>query len=183
VEEVHPVTPFWKKKWLRDTFNWCGVIVVAILINLLLRDHVFAITQIDGYSMSPTLENSQRVYLNRLAYLHSTPQRGDIIVFPAPREDRDLIKRVIGLPGDEIQIIKGKLYINKQVLVEPYIDAVTPDFGPTTVGPNYLFVMGDNRHPLASMDSRDPHVGMIAIKSIKGRVDFVLYPSPHLLSK
>jgi signal peptidase I len=177
------VTPFWKKKSVRDTLNWCGVIAIAVLINLLLRDHVFAITKIDGYSMMPTLKNDQRVYLNRLAYLHSTPQHGDIVVFPAPHDDRDLIKRVIGLPGDEIQIVGGKVYVNKRPIKEPYIDAVTPDFHETTVAPGYLFVMGDNRHPLASMDSRDPHIGMIPIASIKGRVDMVLYPSPHLISK
>ncbi|MGZ4111410.1 MAG: signal peptidase I [Tumebacillaceae bacterium] len=174
---------FLKKKWLRDTLNWCGVIVLAVLINVLLRDHVFAITKIDGYSMMPTLENNERVYLNRLAYLNDQPKRGDIVVFPDPHDDRDLVKRVIGLPGDDIQIQDGKLYINKQVQIEPYIDAVTPNFHETAVAPGFMFVMGDNRHPLASMDSRDPHIGMIPIQSVKGRVDLVLYPSPHVLSK
>jgi signal peptidase I len=168
-------------RWARELLSWFVVVGAAFLINILIRDHVFAITKIEGSSMMPTLETNQRVYLNRLAYTLDSPQHGDIIVFPAPNDTRDYIKRIIALPGDTVEIHSGELTINHQVQRESYIDVQTDDFGPVTVPDGHVFVMGDNRHPFASMDSRDPRVGFIAISTIKGRVDCVLYPSPHLL--
>jgi signal peptidase I len=172
-----------QNKWVRETLSWVGILAVAFLINLVLRDHVFAITKIEGTSMMPTLQDHQRVYLNRLAYVSTGPQHGDIVVFPAPHDTKDYIKRVIGLPGDVVEMKNGKLTVNGQSQDETYIDAVTQDFGPVTVEPAHVFVMGDNRHPFGSMDSRDSRVGPITISEIKGRVDFVIFPSPHLLSK
>ena len=92
-----------QNKWVREAFSWVFVLTVAFVINLLVRDHVFAVTKIEGSSMLPTLENEQRVYLNRLAYTFGSPQRGDIVVFPAPHDDKDYIKRIIGLPGDVVE--------------------------------------------------------------------------------
>ena len=170
-----------KNRWARELLSWVVVVGAAFAINILIRDHVFAITKIEGTSMMPTLENNQRVYLNRLAYSLDAPHRGDIIVFPAPNDTRDYIKRIIALPGDTVEIANGELIVNHQVEHETYIDAETDDFGPVTVPQDRVFVMGDNRHPFASMDSRDPRVGTIAIHTIKGRVECVLYPTPELL--
>lgn len=170
-----------KNKWLREGLSWAAVLVTAFVINILIREHVFAITKIEGQSMQPTLENHERVYLNRLAYDLEDPQRGDIVVFPAPHDTRDYIKRIIGLPGDVVEIRQGVLYLNGKEQKEEYIDAVTNDFPPTTVPVDHVFVMGDNRHPGASLDSRDPRVGFLPSDILKGRVDFVLYPSPHWL--
>ncbi|ARU63110.1 signal peptidase I [Tumebacillus avium] len=170
-----------KNKWLREGLSWTAVLVIAFVINILIREHVFAITKIEGQSMQPTLENHERVYLNRLAYDLEDPQRGDIVVFPAPHDTRDYIKRIIGLPGDVVEIRQGVLYLNSEEQKEEYIDAVTNDFPPTTVPDDHVFVMGDNRHPGASLDSRDPRVGFLPAEILKGRVDFVLYPSPHWL--
>lgn len=170
-----------QNKWLRESLSWASVLVIAFLLNLVIREHVFAVTLIEGGSMMPTLENHQRVYLNRFTYKFNTPQHGDVVVFPAPHDTRDYIKRVIGLPGDVVQIRDGKLYVNNQVQDETYIDAITQDFGPATVEEGHVFVMGDNRHPGGSLDSRDSHVGQIPINILKGRVDAVLYPAPHLM--
>ncbi|ASS75100.1 signal peptidase I [Tumebacillus algifaecis] len=168
-----------KNKWLREGLSWASLLVVAFLINLLIREHVFAITKIEGQSMQPTLENHERVYLNRLAYDLEEPKRGDIVVFPAPNDTRDYIKRIIGLSGDEVKISQGVLYLNGEKQAEKYIDTITNDFPPTIVPDGHVFVMGDNRHPGASLDSRDPRVGFVPEEILKGRVDFVLYPSLH----
>ncbi len=170
-----------QNKWLRELLSWATVLAAAFLINILIREHVFAITKIDGLSMMPTLEDHQRVYLNRLAYNFEDPKHGDIVVFPAPHDTRDYVKRIIGLPGDVVEIKSGTLYLNGEEQKEAYVDAVTTDFPETIVPDGHLFVMGDNRHPGASLDSRDPRVGFVAVDMLKGRVDFVLYPSPHWL--
>lgn len=170
-----------QNRWARELLSWVVVVGAAFVINILIRDHVFAITKIEGSSMMPTLQSNQRVYLNRMAYSFDDPQHGDIIVFPAPNDTRDYVKRIIALPGDTVEIRSGDLVINHQVQHETYIDAQTDDYGPVTVPADHVFVMGDNRHPFASMDSRDPRVGFIAISTIKGRVDCVLYPTPHVL--
>jgi len=172
-----------KIKWIRETLSWSGVILAAFLINLLIRDHVFAITLIEGQSMMPTLQDHQRVYLNRFVYKFNDPAHGDIVVFPAPGDTRDYIKRVIGLPGDVVEVRGGVLYLNNEEQPETYIDATTQDFGPMTVADDHVFVMGDNRHPGGSLDSRDSRVGPIPIEILKGRVDLVIYPSPHLLDQ
>lgn len=168
-------------RWLRETVNWVCIITVAVLLNLVLREHVFAITKIEGSSMLPTLEDHQRVYLNRLAYTVGDPERGDIVVFPAPHDSKDYIKRVIGLPGDSVEIKEGRLYVNGEHQPETYIDTVPEDFPSVTVAPGHLFVMGDNRHPMGSLDSRDTRVGQVAIDQLKGRVDLVLFPMPRIL--
>lgn len=166
-----------KQKWLRELANWSLVILAALMLNLVVRDHVFALTKIQGTSMMPTLHNDSRVYLNRLAYTFDSPQRGDVVVFPAPHDTRDYVKRIIGLPGDLVEMRDGHLYVNEEPQDETYIDTVTDDFAPVTVSAGHVFVMGDNRHPLASLDSRDARVGMIDISTLKGRVDYILYPA------
>jgi signal peptidase I len=159
------------------------VILIAFLLNLVIRDHVFALTRIEGTSMMPTLHDNARVYLNRLAYTFEHPQHGDVVVFPAPHDTRDYIKRIIGLPGDVVEMRNGHLYVNNQPQDETYIDTVTEDFSPVVVTPGSVFVMGDNRHPLASMDSRDQRVGLIDIHTLKGRVDYILYPAPQSVTR
>lgn len=170
-----------ENKWLRESLSWLSVIAFAVVLNLFLRENVFAVTKIEGTSMMPTLEDHQRVYLNRLAYQFGEPQHGDITVFPAPNTDKKFIKRIIGLPGDQVEITKGIVYVNGQPLDEDYIDALPTDFPPTTIEEGHVFVMGDNRHLGGSLDSRDPRVGLIPLSELEGRVEFVIYPEPHLL--
>ncbi|PWK14388.1 signal peptidase I [Tumebacillus permanentifrigoris] len=172
-----------RQRWLRELFNWTSVVLIAFLLNLVIRDHVFALTRIEGTSMMPTLHDDTRVYLNRLAYTFENPKHGDVVVFPAPHDTRDFIKRIIGLPGDVVEMRDGHLFVNRTPQDETYIDTVTEDFPPVTVAPGCVFVMGDNRHPLASMDSRDQRVGLIEIATLKGRVDYILYPAPHSVTR
>jgi len=128
--------------------------VLALLIFLLMRV-VVQNFRIEGYSMEPNLHQGQYLIVNKAVYrwLHP-PERGDIIVFEYPRApDRDFIKRVIGLPGEKVEIRNGVVYINDQPLPEPYLkNKGHGNYPPTILGPDQYFVLGDNRDN--SSDSR-----------------------------
>ncbi len=123
--------------------------------------------------MLPTLHDGEFVLVNKLAYHIGSPTRGDIIVFQSTTEkDLDLIKRVIGLPGDHIVIGNGKVSVNGQTLTEPYIAAAPNYSGEWNVPNGYLFVLGDNRN-----DSSDSHVwGFLPIQNVIGKALLIYWP-------
>lgn len=129
-------------------------VLLALLIFLLIRV-VVQNFRIEGYSMEPSLHQGQYLIVNKAVYqwLHD-PQRGDIVVFEYPRApDRDFIKRVIGLPGETVEVRDGAIYIDSVPLEEPYLsDATHGNMSPRKLGPNEYFVLGDNRDN--SSDSR-----------------------------
>lgn len=129
-------------------------VALTLLIFLVIR---FAVQNylVDGLSMEPSLHNNEYVLVNKLAYLFHAPERGDVIVFHWPIDtSKDLIKRVIGLPGDVITIDSKTVRVDGVLLNEPYISApANPIGGKWVVPPNNYFVMGDNR--IISDDSRD----------------------------
>jgi len=129
---------------------------------------------VDGTSMLPGLKNNQYVLVNKLAYLFHVPERGDVIVFHWPVDtNKDLIKRVIGVPGDVIVIDNKTVRVNGVLLNEPYISAPANPAGNTwVVQPNEYFVMGDNRQ--VSDDSRD--WGFVPKSYIIGKAVFVYWP-------
>jgi signal peptidase I len=129
---------------------------------------------VDGTSMLPGLKNNQYVLVNKLAYLFHVPERGDVIVFHWPVDtNKDLIKRVIGVPGDVIVIDNKTVRVNGVLLNEPYISAPANPAGNTwVVPPNHYFVMGDNRQ--VSDDSRD--WGFVPKSYIIGKAVFVYWP-------
>jgi signal peptidase I len=129
---------------------------------------------VDGTSMLPGLKNNQYVLVNKLAYLFHVPERGDVIVFHWPVDtNKDLIKRVIGVPGDVIVIDNKTVRVNGVLLNEPYISAPANPAGNTwVVPPNDYFVMGDNRQ--VSDDSRD--WGFVPKSYIIGKAVFVYWP-------
>ena len=129
--------------------------VLSLLVFLLMRA-VVQNFRIEGYSMEPNLHQGQYLIVNKAVYrwVHP-PERGDIIVFEYPRApDRDFIKRVIGLPGEKVEIRNGVVYINDKPLPEPYLKNHRGhgNFPPTVLGPDQYFVLGDNRDN--SSDSR-----------------------------
>jgi signal peptidase I len=129
---------------------------------------------VDGTSMQPGLYNNQYVLVNKLAYLFQAPERGDVIVFHWPVDtNKDLIKRVIGIPGDVIVIDSTTVRVNGKLLTEPYITAPKNPVGiKEKVPPNDYFVMGDNR--LVSDDSRD--WGFVPKSYIIGKAVLIYWP-------
>jgi len=161
-----------------------GRFFLDVLETLLLSAALFLVinalsarVRVDGFSMRPTLQDGEFVLVNRLAYRFGQPQRGDIIVFHFPLDpaSQDLIKRVIGLPGDHIVIRGGVVYVNNQALTEPYIAAPPMYSGEWLIPPDQLFVLGDNRN-----DSSDSHSwGMLPINQIVGKSILIYWPFPE----
>ena len=115
----------------------------------------------------------ERVFVNRLVYRFSSPETHDIIVFE--RDPKPLIKRVIALAGQTIEVRDGAVIVDGVALAEPYLAVITQGhFGPYTVPDGTVFVMGDNRN--VSLDSRDPSVGPIALSKIRGKALAVYWP-------
>lgn len=160
------------KRFLIDLFETVGLAVVLFLII----NTVSARVRVDGFSMLPTLHDGEFVLVNKLAYQWGTPTRGDIIVFRSiTTNDLDLIKRIMGLPGDKINIHNGQVIVNGQTLAEPYINAVPNYSGEWQVPEGYLFVLGDNRN-----DSSDSHAwGFLPEKNVIGKATLIYWPPPE----
>jgi signal peptidase I len=138
-------------------------IVFTLLIYFLIRHFLFENYRVVGYSMTPTLEDEQFLVVDKLGYRLHEPQRGDIIVFRDPRDsDRKLIKRVVGLPGEVLEIREGKVFINDTQVDEPYIESMGRySMAATLIPTDHYFVLGDNRnnssdsHNWGTLDSQE----------------------------
>ena len=132
--------------------------------------------RVDGFSMNPTLQDGEYILVNRLAYKIGHPVRGDIVVFSFPMDPKqDLIKRVIGLPGESISVQDGKVMINGLPLEEPYIAAPPIYNGTWEVPEGQLFVLGDNRN-----ESKDSHEwGLLPVENVVGRAILIYWPPPQ----
>lgn len=164
--------------------SWIKSILFAFALAFLCHHFIFSPTVVKGDSMAPTFQDDDRVIVSKISDLN----RSDLVVFHAPeQENKDYIKRVIGLPGDTIEMIDDVLYINGEVVIEGYLHEnkqnatthkLTGDFtlfeitGKTEVPEGSLFVLGDNR--IVSKDSR--YFGFISMESVVGVVKFRIYP-------
>ncbi len=164
----------------KTIFEFAKTIVLALVIAFAITSLIKP-TLVKGYSMYPTIEPYSYLIINRVPYFSGTPSHGDIVVFKAnvhteSGEARELIKRVIGVPGDRLAIRDGVVYRNGEALHEDYIyGGVTQgEMEEITVKEDCVFVMGDNRPD--SIDSRDPSVGQVKISDILGRADLRLFP-------
>lgn len=160
------------KHFLVDLLQTVGLAVVLFLII----NTVSARVRVDGFSMLPTLHDGEFVLINKLAYQTGSPTRGDIIVFRSTTTPGlDLIKRIIGLPGDRIIIQGGKVMINGSPTDEPYINSVPYYNGTWQVPAGNLFVLGDNRN-----DSSDSHLwGFLPLQNVVGKALLIYWPPPQ----
>ena len=144
-------------------------LIIAIVINLFLAQA----TRVEGFSMEPTLHGQQRLIIEKVSYRIHQPQRGDIIVIRVPGMSHLLIKRIVGLPGETLEIHNGVVSINGKKLDEPYVNG-TPrgDYPTTKIPEGYIFVMGDNRNN--SSDSRS--FGPVSEKNIVGHAWMRYWP-------
>ena len=166
---------------MKAIWEWVKEIIVAVIIASVLLAFIKPII-IRQSSMEPTFYNGDYVFISKQAYnLFGDPERGDVVVFHTGMqtddgEDKNLIKRIIGLPGDTVEIIEGYVYLNGQLLDEPYINeqGLSGEMEAITVPEGELFCMGDNRR--VSLDSRDAAVGCVNQEEILGKVFIRLYP-------
>jgi signal peptidase I (EC:3.4.21.89). Serine peptidase. MEROPS family S26A len=162
-----------EKRIIKEIFSWVLVFAIAFVLAFLINRFIIFKVVVPSGSMENTIMTGDKVFTFRLAYLFSDPERGDIVVFPYPDdEDVDYIKRIIGLPGDKIEIRGGILYINDEKYEEDYLlePMEKEDFGPVVVPEDCYFMMGDNRN--SSMDSRYWNNMFVQRKKIKGKAIF-----------
>ena len=156
------------------------LLVSFVLVFGFVRPFVVEAFWIPSASMVPTLKYGDRVLVNKFIYRFTEPQRGDIIVFKSVEGDgQDLIKRVVGVPGDEIAVRGGKLFVNGEPQKEPYVNKKYPDrsfYAPTTVPKDHVFAMGDNR-----ANSQDSRVfGPVPEKNIEGEAFLRFWPPDRI---
>ncbi len=160
--------------WLLRAFREIGetvipAVVIALFINLFLAQA----TQVLGQSMEPTLHSSQRVVIEKITYRFHGPRRGDIVVIDSSNQSEMLIKRVVGLPGETIEVKNGRVYVDGALLEEDWtVRQGGGSYGPRTIPPLHVFVLGDNRG--ASNDSRN--FGPVPIEDIIGHAWISYWP-------
>lgn len=172
-----------QRDWKRELLSMIMYVAVILVMTFLVITYVGQRTQVDGNSMYPTLHNNDNLIVDKISYRFSNPERYDIIVFPYQYKEKTyFIKRIIGLPGETVQIIDGYVYIDGEKLDENYGKEVMKEAAlatePITLGEDEYFVLGDNRN--ASEDSRFPDVGNIKRKDIIGKAWVRIWPLNRL---
>jgi len=180
-----------KKTWQQELLEWIVTIVAAVLIAFVVRSFIFEPVYVDGDSMYPTLHDGEIMYVSKTAYgtsfigipftnigtyftVGGTPERFDVVVCHYDEENYNVVKRVVGLPGDTVELRGGYLYVNGIRYTEKFLhERPYADFGPVTVEEGRYFLMGDNRNN--SNDSRNSAVGAVDREMIKGHVLSVLW--------
>lgn len=169
-------------KVLKELFSTGLYLLVVLLLTSFVIKYVGQRTLVEGASMEPTLQDRDNIILDKITYRFSEPKRFDIVVFPFKyKEKTNYIKRIIGLPGETVQIDEyGVIYINGEILPERYgKEVIEPDkiglaYNPITLGEDEYFVMGDNRNH--STDSRTELVGNVKRSDILGKAWLRIWP-------
>jgi signal peptidase I len=145
--------------------DWIKFIVKLVVICVLVNSSV-GITRVIGHSMDPTLKNGSLLLVNKFSTYFGQPDHGDVVIIDDGM-GYDIIKRVIGLPGDKVSIKDGTVYVNESPLPEISVLGISDDMSEVVVEKDHLFIMGDNRAPGESLDSRSDDVGIVDISGIK----------------
>jgi signal peptidase I len=164
----------------KELLSWVKLIVLAVLIATGIYFYGFNLMTVQGKSMQPTLQNGDKMFVNRAVYLLSEPNLSDVVILKEPAfsswSDPFLVKRVVAIAGDTVEIRGGILYRNGKQVSEPYTDVGVEDgdYGPDTILKGNVFVMGDNRHLGSSKDSR--YFGQVPLQYIVGRAEWIVWP-------
>ncbi len=167
-----------KKKVIKDEIlSWFKAVVVALIIAWSINSFIIINAKVPSGSMENTIITGDRLIASRLTYKFKDPERLDIVVFESPMDDGVLfVKRVIGLPGETVEIINGELFINGELTEEAYLkDETYGSFGPYEIPEEHYFMLGDNRNN--SDDARFWENTYVPIESIKGKATFRYYPN------
>src|SRR6266404_4901008 len=158
---------------------WTRDLLIAIGLALVIIVFLYQPVKVEGTSMAPLLSDQERIFINKFVYRFEPIQRGDVVVFWYPLDhSKSFIKRVVGLPGETVEIRQGVVYVDGKIVPEPYVPPQyedLSDFGPVRVDKDKYFVMGDHR--ISSNDSRV--FGPVASHFIYGRAVFAYWPVDH----
>lgn len=171
------------KSKIREAIDFCIPIALAVVVAIILKTFVFANAVVPTGSMKNTIEEKDRIIASRLAYINDDPERYDVVIFKYPDDESQYyVKRVIGLPGETVEIVKGIVYVTKTdgemiQLDDSFVTNCTPtgNFGPYKVPENCYFMMGDNRN--SSWDSRYWNNKYVDKSKIIGQVKFRYFPN------
>lgn len=172
------------KSIIRELAGWIFYFVIIIALTYVIITYVGQRTRVEGSSMETTLSDGDHLLVDKISYRFRDPKRYDIVVFPYLHEEQVYyIKRIIGLPGETVQVIDGFVYIDGELLESDIYGAEVMEDAelaeePITLGEDDYFVLGDNRNH--SSDSRDPSVGLVKRKDIMGKAWIRLYPFDHM---
>jgi signal peptidase I len=163
----------------RELSGWTRDLAVALGLALVIIIFLYQPVKVEGTSMAPLLSDQERIFINKFVYRFEPIERGDVVVFWYPLDrSKSFIKRVVGLPGETVELRAGRLYIDGKESKEPYVPAGFLDgssYGPVLVPPESYFVMGDHRD--SSNDSRV--FGPVPARSIYGKAVFAYWPVDH----
>ena len=167
------------KEIIKELAGWLLYIVLIIALTWTVVTFVGQRTEVSGSSMETTLSDKDQLIVDKMTYRFRDPKRYDIVVFPYQYQDNTYyIKRIIGLPGETVQVKNGEVYIDGEILGEDYGAEAMEDAGiasePIELGTDEYFVLGDNRNH--SSDSRDPSVGVLRREDLIGRAWIRIYP-------
>lgn len=176
-EPPAPVEPGDTKKPQKSAAReWIETIVFALVIALLIRTFVVQVYLVEGESMEPTLHTAERLLVNKLIYRFRDPAPGEVVVLQDPgNQQRELIKRIVAVAGETVEVKKGIVYINSRATNEPYKNRLFTSYADSekvTVQAGYVYVMGDNRG--RSLDSR--MIGQIPLAKVDGKAFFLFWP-------
>ena len=169
-----------KKSMKQEIFEWVMVFVVAAALAFVVRTFIFEPVRVDGSSMLNTLTDGDFMIATKYDYLAGDPERFDVVIcdYPNTSDGKYRVKRVIGLPGDTVELVAGELYINGEHIEQDFdMTDNQAYFGPYVVPEDHYFVMGDNRNN--SKDSRSSMVGALPRSMIRGHVRLVVFPFGH----
>ena len=165
-----------KKSVGREILEWVFVVVFAVSVALIIRTFIFEPVRVDGESMLRTLHNNEYMIVTKYQYLFNDPERFDVVICRYPgRGNTNFVKRIVGIPGDTVEVKDTTLFVNGEPVDEPYIvNKPSYTMPAVTVGEGQYFVLGDNRPN--SNDSHNPVVGQLTRKQIVGKVRLVVWP-------
>ncbi|ANE46507.1 hypothetical protein SY83_09700 [Paenibacillus swuensis] len=155
--------------------------VIVLALAWILIHNLFGLTRVSGHSMTPTLQDRDIVLINKIPLLHRTPKYGDVIIIHEHELGYHIIKRVIARGGDRVAIQDGIIYVNREPLAELYTLGESMDMPEVVIPSGELFVVGDNRTAGESLDSRDPLLGSVSVKDVKGYAAFSVWPWHSLM--
>lgn len=175
-----PASPANSRNTLRKEIRvWGRDLLIAIGLALVIIVFLYQPVKVEGTSMAPLLSDQERIFINKFVYRFEPIERGDVVVFWYPLDHtKSFIKRVVGLPGETVEIRHGALYVNGKSVPEPYVPPQyedLSDFGPVRVPKDSFFVLGDHR--ISSNDSRV--FGPVSSRYIYGRAVFAYWPVDH----